>query len=177
MRPWVAVRWARSMMTGAACTRLVVNTPAAVLGCSLHTMTRSSVPLCLRPQATAAEENPGASANRARTCSETSVTRNLGGARGRRALYRPRSLGVERIPRQLETLQRVLEGALHAERASRVGLRREARRSEVARHGILHRLMRLFPGRLVARADVEPVALGRRVQPCRARGFVTLGQP
>src|SRR5262249_30273631 len=144
MRPWVAVRWARSMMTGAACTRLVVNTPAAVLGCSLHTMTRSSVPLCLRPQATAAEENPGASANRARRCSERGVTRTLGGGGGRRALYRPRSRGVGRIPRHLKPWQRVLGGALHAERASRVGLRREPRRSEVARHGIHHRLMRLF---------------------------------
>src|SRR6059036_1808073 len=63
-------RISRSTSTGAACTRLVVNTPAAVHGRSAASNARSGAPLGLSPHAVAAPWNPGASANGVELASE-----------------------------------------------------------------------------------------------------------
>src|SRR5258708_11144362 len=65
MRLADAASVSRQSTTGAACTRLVVNTPAAVHGASLQTSPRSSFPLGFKPHAVAAVWNPGASVNAA----------------------------------------------------------------------------------------------------------------
>ena len=53
--PWI---WARLTVTGAATTRLVVNTPAAVAGRSETSRVRSDLPLRFMPQAATPAANP-----------------------------------------------------------------------------------------------------------------------